>query len=221
MPLRAARFASARALALALMLAAGAACSRSSAPPSPGAPTPPGAQSKGAAEVSAGAKEVAAGAKQMAHGLEQMAQAAAKPVDFQELEALLPEVNGWKKTAAAGEMLSLPVPYALAHARYARDAATVDLEIEDTALSQVLLGPAAMFMSTGFEEKSDDGYTKALTLAGAPGYEDWNKTESTSELTLIIANRFIVRGKGKDVASVDPVRTVVQAVNLQKLAKLK
>ena len=41
------------------------------------------------------------------------------------------------------------------------------------------------------------------------------------DLTVIVATRFVVRGKGREVASVDPVRAVVQAVNFQKLAKLK
>jgi len=184
-------------------------------------PTGSGPQSQAAQQVSEGAKQVAEGARQMARGVQQMAQAAAKPVEFETLKALLPEVDGWKRTDMTGEMISIPVPYSNATARYTRGDSEVDLEITDTALSQVLLGPATIFMSSGFSEKSDDGYKKALTVNGAPGYEDWNQPAQTADLTVIIANRFVVKGRGRHVANADPVRTVVQAVGFQKLAKLK
>lgn len=221
---RARRAATLRMLVAGLALAAALGCNRSTdkTTPAPGAGAATGgAQSQGAAQVSVGAKQVAEGAKTMARGVQQMVQAAAKPVEFETLETLLPDVDGWKKTNPSGEMISLPVSYTNAKARYTRDHSEIDLEITDTALSQVLLGPFTIFMSTGFEEKSDNGYTKALTIAGSPGYEDWNKSAKTADVTVIIANRFVVRGKGREVTSVDPVRTVVQAVNLQKLAKLK
>jgi X-X-X-Leu-X-X-Gly heptad repeat protein len=208
--------------ALVLLSAMGCGGSSDKATPAPAAgATTGGAQSQAAAQVAAGAQQVAEGAKQMARGVQQMAQAAAKPIEFETLETLMPDVDGWKKVNPTGEMISLPVAYTNAKARYTKDGNSVELEITDTALSQVLLGPVSIFMSSGFEEKSDDGYKKALTIAGSPGYEDWNKTARTADLTVIVANRFIVHGKGKDMTSVDPVRAVVQAVNFQKLAKLK
>jgi X-X-X-Leu-X-X-Gly heptad repeat protein len=198
----------------------GSSADKTTAAPGPGAATG-GTQSHAAAQVAAGAQQVAEGARQMARGVQQLAQAAATPIAFETLETLLPDVDGWKKMNPSGEMISLPVSYTNAKARYTRDTSTIELEITDTALSQVLLGPATMFMSTGFEEKSDDGYKKALTIRGAPAYEDWNKPAKTADLTVIVAARFVVHGKGRDVTSVDPVRAVVQAVDFQKLAKLK
>ena len=206
---------------LALFAVIGCGGSKDQTTPAPAAGATGGAQSRGAAEVSAGAKQVAEGAKTMARGVQQMVQAAAKPIEFEVLETLLPDVDGWKKVNPTGEMISLPVSYTNAKARYTRDRSEVDLEITDSALSQVLLGPFSMFMTTGFEEKSDNGYTKALTIAGSPAFEDWNKSARTADVTVIVANRFVVRGKGREVTSVEPVRTVVQAVNFQKLAKLK
>jgi len=37
----------------------------------------------------------------------------------------------------------------------------------------------------------------------------------------VVANRFIVSAKGNDVASLDPVRKIVESVNFSKLAALK
>jgi hypothetical protein len=113
------------------------------------------------------------------------------------------------------------VPYAIAHGRYSRDTTTIDLEIKDSALSQVLLGAETMFMASGFDERSSDGYRKAITIKNCPGYEEWNATGKTAELTLIVAGRFVVHGKGRDIANLDPVRAIVQAVNLVQLGKLK
>jgi len=217
------RVATVRMLVASLALTAagcGGSADKTTSTPGAGAATG-GAQSQAAAQVAAGAQQVAEGAKQMARGVQQLAQAAATPIAFETLETLLPDVDGWTKLNPSGEMISLPVSYTNAKARYTRDASTIELEITDTALSQVLLGPATMFMSSGFEEKSDDGYKKALMIGGSPAYEDWNKPAKTADLTVVVAARFLVRGKGRDVTSVDPVRAVVQAVDFQRLARLK
>jgi hypothetical protein len=196
-------------------------CGKSDPKPVPNPATPAsGPQTEAAKHVSEGARQIAEGTKQVARGVQSWAEAAVKPVDFEALEAQLPEIGGWKKENAAGELLSLPTPYSTAHARYTNDASTVDLEITDSAMSQVLL-PISMFLATGFEERSDDGHTKSLTLHGSPGYENWNKTGHTADVTVVVANRFVVRGRGREVASSDPVKTIVQAVNFGQLSKLK
>ena len=58
-------------------------------------------------------------------------------------------------------------------------------------------------------------------MRGCPGYEEWNSAAKTGDLTVIVANRFVVHGKGREMTGLDPVRTVVQAVNFQTLGKLK
>src|SRR5262249_9182937 len=152
-------------------------------------PESSGPQTQAAKQVTSGAKQVAEGAKQVARGVQSFAEAAAKPVEFESLESLLPDVDGWKKENAAGELLTLPTPYSTAHARYSSGTSRVELEITDSALSQVLL-PISMFLASGFEEKSDDGHTKALNIRGSPGYENWNKTGRTADVTVVVANRF-------------------------------
>ena len=204
-------------LAISVGTACGKTNAKSSSSPDPEAS---GSQTQAAKQVTSGAKQVADGAKQMARGVQSLAEAAAKPVEFESLKLLLPDLDGWKKENATGELLSLPTPYSTAHARYSSGTSRVDLEITDSAMSQVLL-PISMFLASGFEEKSDDGHTKALNIHGSPGYENWNKTGRTADVTVVVANRFVVRGKGREVASVDPVKALVQAVNLAQLGKIK
>lgn len=168
-----------------------------------------------------GSEQMAQGLQQMAQGFQQMAQGSAKVVDYEQLKGLLPEVSGWTRSDTKGEQLSMPVSYSRAEARYSKDDSRISLEITDTALSQMLLAPMSMFLATGYSERSDDGFKRAAKIGGFPGMEEWNKNSKHGEVTAVVGNRYIVHGTGEDVASLDPVRQVVEAVNLSKLGALK
>jgi hypothetical protein len=190
-------------------------------PPAQAAPAPGGAQSQAAAQVSEGARQVAEGARQVARGVQDLARAAATPVATTALEALLPDVPGWRKDPPVSETISTPMPYALTRARYTKDGAVVDLEIKDSALSQVLLGPVTMFMSSGYSETSEHGHKKAVSINGSPAFEDVDRAAGQAELTVIVAGRFVVTGRGRNVPDAGPVRTVVEAVSFPRLGRLK
>ena len=165
--------------------------------------------------------EMAAGLQQMAQGFQQMAQGAAKPVDFEQLKSALPEVSGWTRTSPRGEQTNMPVAISRAEARYTKDQSRVTLEIVDTALSQLLIAPVSMFLASGYSERSDDGFKRSAKIGGQPGFEEWNHDDKRGEVTAVVANRFIVKGRGHQVDSLDTVRGVVEAVDLGKLATLK
>jgi hypothetical protein len=168
---------------------------------------------------------LAQGMQQMAQGFQQMAQGAqganAKAVDFEVLKGLLPDVGGWARSGEQGQQLSMPVAYSHAEAQYLKDNARVHLEINDTALSQVLLAPMSIFLASGYSERSDDGFKRAAKVGGQPGMEDWEAKSKHAEVTALVGNRFVVSGKGDDVDSVDTVRKVVESVDFGKLAALK
>jgi hypothetical protein len=165
--------------------------------------------------------QMAQGLKQMAQGFQQMAQGSTKSVDYEQLKALLPDVPGWTRSDTKGEQLSMPVSYSRGETRYQKDDARIELEIVDTAMNQLLLAPVSMFLSSGYSERSDDGFKRAAKVGGMPGMEEWNANSKHAEVTAVVNNRFIVAGKGNDVASLDPVRKVVESVNFSKLATLK
>jgi X-X-X-Leu-X-X-Gly heptad repeat protein len=171
----------------------------------------------GAETVQEGANQMAEGAKQssdqmaqglqkMAQGLQQMAQGSTKSVDYEALKALLPDVDGWTKTNTRGEQLTMPVSYSRAETRYQKADSSIELEITDTALSQLLLAPMSMFLSSGYSERSDDGFKRAAKIGGMPGMEEWETGSKRGEVTAVVSNRFIVHGTGHDVESLDPVR---------------
>jgi hypothetical protein len=176
---------------------------------------------QGAQQTAQGAQQMAQGMQQMAQGLQQMAQGAAKPVDYEQLKAFLPDLNGWTKDTTKGSQATSPIAYSKVETTYANGASSIDMDITDTALSQIFLAPLSMFMAAGYQEKSDDGYKKAISVGGSPGFEEWDNNSKTAEVTLIVANRFVVHAKGEGVESTDPVKKAVQTIDLSKLASLK
>lgn len=187
---------------------------------------------QGAAEIARSAEEMAKGAgrgseqmaqglQQMAQGFQKMAQDSAKPVDYEALKALMPEVGGWTKGEVRGEQTNLPMAISRAEARYRKDNSSIELEITDTALSQLLLAPMSMFLTSGYAERSDDGFKRAARIGGHPGMEEWNTSSKRGEVTAVVANRFIVQATGHDVADLAVMRQVVESVDLTKLGSLK
>ena len=174
-----------------------------------------------AQQIQRGAEQVQRSAEQMAQGMQQMAQSQAEVVDFEVLKGLLPSVNGWTQSDARGEQVSMPMKFSHAVARYSRGESSVELEITDSALNQLLLAPMSMFLTSGYSERSDDGFKRATKIGGHPGIEDWNSGARRGEITAVVNNRFIVQATGHDVDDLAAVRQVVDAIDLAKLSGVK
>lgn len=180
---------------------------------------------KAAQQMASGAaanaqQQVAQGMQQMAQGLQAM-QGNATVVDFEKLEALLPEYAGWTKSDSKGSQASAPFKYSEAQARYTKGDSSIRLEIKDIALAQAMLAPLSIWMAAGYNERSSDGYKKSVTVSGHPGYEEWNKGSKHGKLTVVVANRFIIEADGDEVDNTDPARKLIESIDIGKLAALK
>lgn len=163
----------------------------------------------------------------MMQGLQQMTEAgkqggaAVKLVDYELLKSLLPELGGWERSGAKGQQMTMGISVSTAEAHYKKGDASMKLEITDTSFSQMMLAPFMMFARAGYEEKSDDGYKKGITLAGYPGFETWEKGNKDAEIHLLVGERFLVGVEASGVDNPESARALAQAVNLSKLASLK
>lgn len=166
-------------------------------------------------------QQMAQGLQQMAQGFQQMTQGSNKAVDFEKLTALMPEIGGWTRGEVHGEQTSMPMQTSNAEATFEKGESRIRLEITDTAMSQMLLAPITIFMGTGFSERSDDGFKRAVKVGGQPGFEEWQKKARHGEVTALVNSRFVVNAKGDDVDSIDVVRKAVESVDFAKLASLK
>jgi glucose/arabinose dehydrogenase len=168
-----------------------------------------------------GAQQMAQGMQQMAQGLQQ-AQGNVTVVDFEKLEALLPQMSGWTRGETEGEQqAAMGFKTSRAEAEYTSGDSRMTLEIQDIALAQMMLSGFTMYMASGFEERSSDGYKRATKIAGYPGFEEWQKGSRHAEVTAVVNNRFIVVARANDVPSTEPARKLIEAVDLGKLASLK
>ena len=169
-----------------------------------------------------GAEGFAKGLEQFAKGLSQMGNATnATVVDYEVLKTMVPEISGWTRGDVRGEQVTMGGKISKASTRYEKGDSSFTLEIVDSSFNQLFLAPFTMFMAAGFEERSDDGYSKAMTLAGSPGFEKGRKQGNDGEVTVVVANRFVVSADGNNVENIDVLKKAVQAVDLAKLAAMK
>ena len=146
---------------------------------------------------------------------------AAKAVDYKLLAALLPNVPGWEKGDANGEQSEMMgMTFSRAEAEYNKGDVNVRLEITDTALIQGMLMPFTM-MSSGLNEKTAEGYRRGTTVAGHPGWEEWENQTKNGDVNVLVAGRFIVHASGYDLPSMDPVKEIIAALPAARLAALK
>jgi hypothetical protein len=173
-----------------------------------------------------GTQQLAQGLQQLAQGLSQMGQhdangKAVEAVDFEKLVALLPSPAGWTKSKPTGKQVTAVISTSNAEASYTKGPMNVRLEITDSAFSQLLLAPLSMMLAAGYSERSSDGYKKSVSMSGSPAYEEWGSDTKQGEVTALVANRFIVSAKGSSLDSIDSLRTIVNQVDLNKLAAMK
>jgi hypothetical protein len=164
---------------------------------------------------------VTRGLQQISDGLSRLDQAAADPVDFETLMTILPEIDGWERSHHRGEERNAPVEYSTAQARYQRGDQHVNVELVDTALSQLLIAPYAMFLAAGFEERTSEGYRRAVTVQGSPAFEDWRDTSGRGEVIVVVNGRFVLKATGTNVPDIAPVRQLLGRLDVAALSELR
>ena len=145
----------------------------------------------------------------------------ATPVDPALLVALLPDLFGWTRSQPRGEQLSAGVFMSKADAEYSRGESAMKLEIIDSAQHRLLMAPLSIMLMPKYSEKTADGFKQFARVGKHPGFESWQDELKEGDATVVVANRFIVNVRGLNVANLDPVRSLVRAINLDRLATLK
>jgi hypothetical protein len=170
-----------------------------------------------AASPSDPAQAAAQAAKQLTDASTQTATA----VPFEALVALLPEVNSWQKGKPKGEQYNMGMTMSRAQVSYTKDDREMDLEIIDSAFNQMALAPISVFLAANYSARTTEGYQKAISMSGHPGWEEWENEPKRGTVTLVVGKRFVVSARGSDLDSLETVRAAVQAVDLGRLATLK
>jgi len=144
-----------------------------------------------------------------------------EPVAFDALAGVLPSVSGWQMAQPVGERMTSPFPLSQTETTYRQGAVQIDVKVVDTGFAQMLIAPWSMMLATGYSRESSDGYEKAVTVGGNPGFESWQKDSKNGDLNVLVGKRFLVTIEGHDLADTKVLHEFASKIDLGKLASLK
>jgi hypothetical protein len=144
------------------------------------------------------------------------------PVDFHQLEGLLPAaLPGMTRQQARGAAnKALGVQQTSASATYqGAGNGRAEVEISDaTAVSGLM--DMADSMNVSATTESDSGFEKDVTLDGRKVHQKYDRNSHHGELSTLVARRFAVSVSGDDV-SVEDLERALSSVDLKSLEALK
>jgi len=181
-----------------LLLAAAAACGGSASSDNSSTPA---ANGSGAAAATAGSS--------------------ARVVPFEQLQALLPQIDGWTRGEPRGETDTTEKVSRVQVNYDARDMGGLSIEIMDTSRNQVMLEPMLAMIKSGYQSNQGGTVIKATTVGGFPGYEEWTSESRNGAVSVLVEGRFTVAVTGSFVADLATIRRVAESIDLKKLAALK
>lgn len=143
------------------------------------------------------------------------------PVDFRELQALLPEkLAGFRRTSLEGErnrMLGISASKAVA--AYAGDGgARLDVEVVDLGSLTGVAGLALAWVTVEVDREGSDGFERTVKVDGRRAYERHVRSRKEAALDVVVANRFLVKAAGTGIEPAQ-VRAAVAAIDLASLEK--
>lgn len=149
---------------------------------------------------------------------------AEEPVDFRALKDLLPEdLPGMKRTSAEGEKAgAMGFVASNAEGRYqAEGGGNITVKITDVGAMTGIGALAAFAWATAeIDRETENGYERTTTQKGYKGYEKYDRSSKSGEVSLLVANRFVVGIDGYDI-SMDQLKAALDRIDLGKLEGMK
>jgi hypothetical protein len=165
---------------------------------------------------------------EMQEAVEQMQEAAerplAEPVNFRVLRDLLPEaVAGLDRTEVEGASqgtMGFSVSNATATYEGADGDGQIEIELTDLgALPQVGMFGLGWTLAD-MDKETSTGYEKTVRLGENKGYREYDTERERGEFSLLVAERFLVAVKGRNVEDA-ALEEALRAVDLPALAAMR
>jgi hypothetical protein len=144
-----------------------------------------------------------------------------QPVSFRDLQTVFPDVAGWQREKPTGQRMNMPVAFSEAEVHYSKDGATVELKIMDSGLNQILIAPFSAFLQAGYEQETESGYERSLTVGGYPGWEQFESGSNHGQLNALVGKRFVVSIAGDGIEDTKILHEFAGRIDLKKLEGLK
>ncbi|MGQ9688000.1 MAG: hypothetical protein ACUVXF_04310 [Desulfobaccales bacterium] len=143
----------------------------------------------------------------------------AQPVHFKELMAFLAlePPKGWEVAQKPrGTTMKAPVQMSEAEVEFRAGDKSVEIKILD-ALGRMLPFPA---LTQALELESNEEHLKSIEIQGFKGYESYKHESKEGEITLVVANRFLVTITGHGMEDTAVLKEMAAKLDLKKLAAL-
>jgi hypothetical protein len=142
-------------------------------------------------------------------------------VDAKLLKELLPEEAAGlaRKSAESEKVGAMGFMVSKAEAKYKNDDSSIEINIIDVAGTGALMGMAAWSMMD-MDKETENGYEKTTTYKGNKAYEKFNSKNNDGEMAVIVAKRFVVSVKGRNMA-MDKIKDTLDDIDFGKLEDLK
>jgi hypothetical protein len=175
------------------------------------------------------AQQAGKGLEEFAKGLQGMAGQMAgnkdgkaiEPVSFRELQGVFVPLDGWEMGKPTGEKITVPFAYSQAKVKYRNEDARIEVTVTDSGMNQLMLAPFSMFLTTGYEKETENGYEKSEKVGGYPGWEKWNSSNKSGEVNAFVNKRFLVQIEGDNLPDTKILHKLADASNLAKLASMQ
>lgn len=142
-----------------------------------------------------------------------------EPLNFRDLQAFLPEkLKGLERTNKSGQTNgAMGFKISQAEGSYqTSDGKKITISIFDTGGLQMGLMSMAAWANLEMDKEDEKGFERTSTIDGFKAIEKYTKRSNNSELSLLVNNRFIVKGEGRDVAMAD-LKAVMKDMPLSKM----
>ena len=143
------------------------------------------------------------------------------PVATDTLKGTLPQIPGWDAGEPRAERMTAPIAFSQVESKYKNGNSEIDVKVVDTGYAQMLIAPWAMFLASGYSRETNEGYEKATTIAGHPGFERWEKDAKRGELNVFVGKRFLVTIEGDDLSDTKVLHEIASKMDFGKIAGLK
>ncbi len=160
--------------------------------------------------------------QKMAEGAEKMSKEGPKETaDPKKLKELLPaDADGLtRKEASSEKTAAMGFGISTATGRYGNGDEQIKITITDVAGTGIALMGMAAWSMASIDKETDNGYEKTTEYKDHKAYEKYNTSSKDGEISILVANRYIVQVEGNNV-SMDKIKSVLDDIDLGKLTDL-
>ena len=148
-------------------------------------------------------------------------QAPVEPVNWRELTPFLIDFPGWEAEGEAeGQSITMGTfSMSQAERTYSSGEKTFTINLIDGGYAPMAYAGIKMAMS--MEIDTSDEYIKKLTVAGYPGVEQYDRTDKSANVFILISERFILQIEGENFDDTSDLVSVAEKIDLKGIEKLE